>query len=351
MMQSYADCWLVHSGWLEKEAWVLTMFLLIKERWPSTKAESNRRDLSGLSGLSIDLLYTGGFRPCNKQCIFFDETRTYWDCEWVVFCIVFQFFKNYCAFWPRLSCSLLQALWYIFLILWGEKVFFTSSHGFIVGLSNKYCSIAHGLLWKHTLIYTCLATCFCTWQAIKAHFFEMPWLSSHCFAIHTRMQLGSSTASLWGGRTLCAGWEEGFDVINIRFQLFHCELSSWVAALTDFSLLMQSHSSLPPHPFPHPLYLLSAHYSSFICLSLLYSIPSLCSHFSSSSSSSHFHLSLHLSPVIIISVIALPLSGGDVFTAASLSNSQMLDYCCMITATIPWWSLLHFAWQCSTLYE
>lgn len=69
----------------------------------------------------------------------------------------------------------------------------------------------------------------------------------------------------------------------------------------------------------------------------------------SSPYSSHFHLSLHLFPVIIISVIALPLPGGDVLTAASLSNSLMLDYCCMITATIPWWSLLHFAWQCSTL--
>lgn len=180
----------------------------------------------------------------------------------------------------------------------------------------------------------------------------MVWPFSHCVQ-HTRMKLGSSTVSLWGGRTLCTGQEEGFDVINIRFQLFHCELSSWVAALTDFLLLMQSHSSLPPHPFPLLLYLLSAHYSSFICLPLLYSFPSPCSHFSSSSSSSssHFYLSLHLFPVIIISVIALPLPGGDVFTPASLSNSLMLDYCCMITATIPSWSLLHFAWQCSTLYE
>lgn len=62
-------------GWLEKEAWVLTVFLLIKERWPSNKAESNRRDPSGLSGLGIDLIYTGGFRPRNKECIFFDENE------------------------------------------------------------------------------------------------------------------------------------------------------------------------------------------------------------------------------------------------------------------------------------
>lgn len=60
---------------------MLTVFLPIKERWPSTKAESNRRDPSGLSGLGIDLLYTGGFGPSNKQCIFFDENE---DPLWTV---------------------------------------------------------------------------------------------------------------------------------------------------------------------------------------------------------------------------------------------------------------------------
>lgn len=55
---------------------MLTVFLLIKERWPSTKAVSNRRDPSGLSGLSIDLLYTGGFGPSYKQCIFLDDCVT-----------------------------------------------------------------------------------------------------------------------------------------------------------------------------------------------------------------------------------------------------------------------------------
>lgn len=87
----------------------------------------------------------------------------------------------------------------------------------------------------------------------------------------------------------------------------------------------------------------------YVCLSF-YAIPSPSSHFFPPPlliSTSLFYLSL----VIIISVIALPLPGGDVFTAPSLSNSLMLDYCCMITATIPWWSLLHFAWQCSTLFE
>ena len=124
----------------------------------------------------------------------------------------------------------------------------------------------------------------------------------------------------------------------------HPEWQSW---LTSYCLCN-------PTPLSHltrfllPLHLLSAHYSSFICLSLLCSIPSPCSHFSSSSSS-HFHLSpSSFFVVIIISVIALPLPGGGVFTAASLSNLLMLDYCCMITATIPWWSLLHFARQCST---
>lgn len=84
-----------------------------------------------------------------------------------------------------------------------------------------------------------------------------------------------------------------------------------------------------------PLLHSSTLFPFFLLLLLLFSFPPLPSSF----------------PVIIISVIALPLPGGDVFTAASLSNSLMLDYCCMITATIPWWSLLHFAWQCSTLYE
>lgn len=53
---------------------MLTVFLLIKETWPSTKAESNRRDPSGLSGLGIDLLHTGGLRgPAIKNA--FSLTR------------------------------------------------------------------------------------------------------------------------------------------------------------------------------------------------------------------------------------------------------------------------------------
>lgn len=164
------------------------------------------------------------------------------------------------------------------------------------------------------------------------------------FSTHTHSRAGnlaSALLSLRARRTLCAGREEDFDVINIRFQLFHCELSSRVAALTDFLLLMQSHSSLPPRPFPLSLlYLLSAHYTSFI----LSASPSLRSstlfpNFFSPPPppSTHFPSPPFVSPppVIIISVIALPLPGGDVFTAASLSNSLMLDYCCMITATIP----------------
>lgn len=61
--------------------------------------------------------------------------------------------------------------------------FFWSHRGsVIIGriLSNKYWSIALARYRKHTLIYTCLATCFCTWQAIKAYFLDMVWPFSHC---------------------------------------------------------------------------------------------------------------------------------------------------------------------------
>lgn len=58
---------------------MLTVFLPLRGRWPSTKAESNRRDPSGLSGLGIDPFpYRGGGMirgPSNKQCIFFDESE------------------------------------------------------------------------------------------------------------------------------------------------------------------------------------------------------------------------------------------------------------------------------------
>ena len=130
-------------------------------------------------------------------------------------------------------------------------------------------------------------------------------LSHIVFNTHTHTHsragnLASALLSLRARRTLCAGREEDFDVINIRFQLFHCELSSRVAALTDFLLLMQSLSSLPPHPFPLSLlYRLSAHYSSFI----LSASPSLRSStlfpnfFSPPPPSPHFpSLSLRLSP-------------------------------------------------------
>lgn len=180
---------------------------------------------------------------------------------------------------------------------------------FLLGLPNKYWSIIYWFVMKaHTLIYTCLATCFCTWQAMKVYFLDMVWPFFTLFFLffrntHTHIDthiccnLAPVLLLLWGRRTLCAGREEGFDVINIRFQLFHCELSSWVAALTDFLLLMQSHSFLPPHPFPLPLYLLSAHYSSFytsvspftpflhllpIFSLLLFSFPPLSSIFHSS---------------------------------------------------------------------
>lgn len=128
----------------------------------------------------------------------------------------------------------------------------------------------------------------------------------------------------------CADREHSFDIINIRFQLFHCELSYRVAALTDFLVLMQSYPSLPPQPFPPEVHQLSAHYSPLICL-LLHSFTFLPS----------FLLilwfplfPLHF-PIIITSVIALPLPSGGVFTSASPSNPPFLDYYRMITATIP----------------
>lgn len=109
---------------------------------------------------------------------------------------------------------------------------------------------------------------------------------------------------------------------------------------------MQSYPSLPPQPFPPEVHQLSAHYSPLICL-LLHSFTFLPS----------FLLilwfplfPLHF-PIIITSVIALPLPSGGVFTSASPSNPPFLDYYRMITATIPSWSLLHFTWRCSTLLE
>lgn len=100
------------------------------------------------------------------------------------------------------------------------------------------------------------------------------------FSQHTHTHPGNLAPVLLlceAGVHCVQGERKAFDVINIRFQLFHCELSSRVAALTDFSLLMQSHSSHPPHPFALPLYQLSALYSPFISLPLLHSIPSPCS--------------------------------------------------------------------------
>lgn len=173
--------------------------------------------------------------------------------------------------------------------------------------------------------------------ARKAHFlgYGLTFLTLFSTHTHTRthMWLRSGVVSRRCRRTLCAGREEGFDVINIRFQLFHCELSSWVAALTDFLLLMQSHSSLPPHPFPHPFVPALCPLLFPFCLPLRCSIPAPCSLFSFPSSPvSHFPPPCSSLPVVIISVIALPLQGGDVFAAASLSNSLMLDYCGVITA-------------------
>lgn len=121
---------------------------------------------------------------------------------------------------------------------------------------------------ENTLFYTRLATCFYSWQTMRAHFFGIWFDLSHIvLGTHARTQTRARTSLTWlrhllvckaerqagrqaGKRTLCAGQEEGFDVINIRFQLFHCELSSRVAALTDFLLLMQSHCFHPSRPFP-----------------------------------------------------------------------------------------------------
>lgn len=80
-------------GWLKKEPWVLTVFLFIKERQPSTKAEFNRRDPSGLSGLTIDLLHTGGFGPSNKQCISFDKHEDLLGL-WLLFSVSFSNLSN-----------------------------------------------------------------------------------------------------------------------------------------------------------------------------------------------------------------------------------------------------------------
>lgn len=203
---------------------------------PSTKAESNRRDPSGLSGLSIDLLYTWGFGPSVKAFLGRKQkpTATLNGLYFVLYSNLSNTIKHVgldCAGFLgwNIQCPDQFDKWVI--LLTAKNVSFRSDLCFyeycrIVQLALQYYT---ALLQNHTFIYTCLATCFCTWQAIKAYFLDMVWPFSHCFQ-HTRMKLGSWAVSLWSRRTLCAGREEGFDVINIRFQLFHCELSSWVAA-------------------------------------------------------------------------------------------------------------------------
>lgn len=123
-------------GWLEKEAW-LCFFSLGRDAHP-LKQTLNRMDPSGLSGLCIDLLYTGGPRSNNKQYI--SRLKTQWDSEWAVFCIVFQFVHNCWACKPVFSCEA-QMLWTLSYTDDCFSLLLMLSSFKIVRFSNKYCSI------------------------------------------------------------------------------------------------------------------------------------------------------------------------------------------------------------------
>lgn len=181
------------------------------------------------------------------------------------------------------------------------------------------------LCYESTHSSTDLATCFCSWQAMKAYFLDMVWPFWHCFE-HTLTHGSSfdSTQFVCKAGIHCV---QGFDVIDIRFQLFDCESSFGLAALTDFWLLMQP---TPTYSLP----LSSVLTLPLVQLYLLSPSPHVFAPPSPSSSSS-----------------SSCVWGTGVFSAACLSNSLILDYCRMITATIPSWSLLHSTWQCSTLYD
>lgn len=176
----------------------------------------------------------------------------------------------------------------------------------------------------------------------------MVWPFLHCFPAHANTRVWEtwlrSCFSLRRAYIVCRAegglWCNQYQISAVSlWALILSGRLDWL--LTAYAIPLLS-SSFRTHSITH--------YSLLICLVCL-----ILHSFTFSpvfASSSGFHSSLHLSPPIIItSVIALPLPGGDVFTAAFLSNPPMPDYCRMITATIPSWSLLHSVCQCSTLYE
>lgn len=134
-------------------------------------------------------------------------------------------------------------------------------------LSNKHWGFCYR---KHRLIYTYYLFLYLADYENILFGYGLTFLT--LFSLRTHLGNLAPVLLLCEASIHCV---QDFDLINIRFQLFHCELSSRVAALTSDCLcnptplayLSRLHSSLS---------FLSAHYAHFMCWPLL-SIALPCS--------------------------------------------------------------------------
>lgn len=120
MMQSYADCWLVHlADWRKRlECWLCFFFLRGGDGRPPKQNLTGGIPVVYLDWVLISSIQGGGglgrAGGCNKQCIsWMEKTKTCWDPEWAVFRIVFQFVKHCRAPWHRFP---LHSAWEAYMV-------------------------------------------------------------------------------------------------------------------------------------------------------------------------------------------------------------------------------------------
>lgn len=170
---------------------------------------------------------------------------------------------------------------------------------------------------------TRLATCFYSWQTMRAYFLDMVWPFSHC-SRHTH----TDTLVTWLWRCFCARqayivcrargglWCNQYQISAVSlWALIPSGSLDWLLAAYAIPLLSPTSPVFPLPFFFWYLLSLSAHYSPLsIRLHPPHTTPHLLtlpffhpgSHFCSLVF--FFHLFLHLHHVVIIPVIALPLT-------------------------------------------